>query len=569
MGHTKKELLKEVGKFVTQLSLHGVENVILSPGSRVAPLALAFARHPKIKARTVSDERSAAFIAYGIAQQTNKPVVIACTSGTAALNYAPAVTEAYYQRVPLIIITADRPTEWIDQWDGQTIRQQNIFGNHIKKNFQMPVDLSHNDAKWFRERITNDALLDAKSFPQGPIHINWPLREPFYPSKDENFDFSSSEVRVVQKLSSEPYLEENVWEKELLPLLSNAKKVLIIAGQGHYEEEVAEVLNQLPFPIVSDIISNYGSLDNAIIHQDVFLSPTKITELQPDILITFGMSVISKNLKLFIRNNKPREHWHLQESGDVPDPFLSLTKIINSTEELFFDQLSSIDFEERDFEDYLNIWKEADQKVKAQTPDFFDIIPFSELEVVNHLLNHLPENSVLHLANSMSVRYANFLGLERSDVDVYANRGTSGIDGSTSTAIGHAIANPNQIHFLLTGDLAFFYDRNAFWNNYLPSNLKILLLNNNGGVIFRMINGPVEQPELEEFFETDQKTSAKYLAEEYQCNFWEVNSREEFYDTFQSFIQQSDKICLYEVKSNKDISKNTFKAYKKEGIFIL
>ncbi|ANQ47974.1 2-succinyl-5-enolpyruvyl-6-hydroxy-3-cyclohexene-1-carboxylic-acid synthase [Flammeovirga sp. MY04] len=565
MSQHRKDLLVEVGNFVEQLYQKGVRDVVLSPGSRVAPLALAFARHPQINTKTVSDERSAAFIALGIAQQTNSPVAIACTSGTAALNYAPAVAEAYYQRVPLIVITADRPTEWIDQWDGQTIQQQNIFGKHIKKAYHMPVDLSHEDAKWYRQRIGAEAMCNALEYPSGPIQINWPLREPFYPEEGEQFIYESTPQSTREIIQSEPYLDQETWEEKLIPLFESNKKVLIIAGQQQRNDYIVEHLNQLNIPVVSDIISNYGSVDQAIIHQDVFLTPTVIEELQPDIVITFGMSVISKNLKLFLRKNPPKYQLHIQEAGEVPDPFQSLSTVIRSTPEAFFDQLS--DFELSFDDDFLNYWKEADDKVKANKTDFFDLLSFSELEIVNHLINELPKNAVLHLANSMSVRYANFIGLQRPDVDVHANRGTSGIDGSTSTAIGYAISDKDRPHFLLTGDLAFFYDRNAFWNNYLPSNLKVLLLNNQGGVIFRMIDGPTRQPELEEYFETEQRTNAHHLAKEFDVHYWGINSKEEFYFNYQEFLTKNDKPSIFEVFTNKNISKNTFKAFKKEGIY--
>ncbi|NLR94136.1 2-succinyl-5-enolpyruvyl-6-hydroxy-3-cyclohexene-1-carboxylic-acid synthase [Flammeovirga agarivorans] len=563
MSQHRKDLLVEVGQFVEQVYQMGVREVVLSPGSRVAPLALAFVRHPHIKTRTVSDERSAAFIALGIAQQTNSPVVIACTSGTAALDYAPAVAEAFYQRIPLIVLTADRPTEWIDQWDGQTIRQQNIFGGHVKKSFQMPVDLTHDEAKWYRRRIGAEALQKALDYPQGPIQINWPLREPFYPEEGEEFVYDSENAKAVKVIKSETYLDQDTWEEEILPIVQSVKKILIVAGQGQREDSIVESFNQLNIPVVSDIISNYGNATSAIIHQDVFLKAECIEALQPDVLITFGMSVISKNLKLFLRKNPPKYHIHLQEGGEVPDPFMALSTVVRSTPDAFFDQLSELEFDE----EYLEEWKSADEKVKANRIDFFELLTFSELEVVNHLLSELPENSVLHLANSMSVRYANFLGLERDDVDVYANRGTSGIDGSTSTAIGHAISDPDRTHFLLTGDLAFFYDRNAFWNNYLPKNLKVVLLNNQGGVIFRMIDGPTRQPELEEYFETHQRTSAKFLAEEFQCKYWEANSREEFYFSYDSFLNELENVSIFEVFTDKNISKNTFKAFKREGLY--
>ncbi|OHX65045.1 2-succinyl-5-enolpyruvyl-6-hydroxy-3-cyclohexene-1-carboxylic-acid synthase [Flammeovirga pacifica] len=565
MSQHRQDLLREVGNFVEQLYQKGVRDVVLSPGSRVAPLALAFARHPHINTKTVSDERSAAFIALGISQQTNAPVAIACTSGTAALNYAPAIAEAYYQRTPLIVITADRPTEWIDQWDGQTIQQQNIYGKHIKKAYHMPVDLSHDDAKWYRQRIGAEAMCQALEYPKGPIQINWPLREPFYPEAGEEFIYESTPQSRREILQSEPYLDDETWEEQLLPLFQENNKILIIAGQQQRDEYTVEHLNNLNIPVLSDVISNYGNVDNAIIHQDVFLSPNTFDELKPDVIITFGMSVISKNLKLFLRKNPPKYQLHIQEAGEVPDPFQALSTIIRSTPEAFFDQMSSKEVEGDDH--FLEVWKNADDKVKTNKTDFFDILSFSELEIVNHLINELPQNSVLHLANSMSVRYANFIGLQRPDVDVFANRGTSGIDGSTSTAIGHAIKSKDRTHVLLTGDLAFFYDRNAFWNNYLPDNLKVLLLNNQGGVIFRMIDGPTRQPELEEFFETEQRTNAASLAKEFDINYWGINSREEFYFSYQEFLNDSDKPSIYEVFTNKSISKNTFKAFKKEGLY--
>ena len=160
---------------------HGIENVIISPGSRSAPLTLAFARHENLNCKVVADERSAAFVALGIAQQTGKPVVLICTSGSAAYNYAPAIAEAYFQQIPLLVLTADRPPEWIDQLDGQTIRQNNIYGKHVKESYTLPVDLSHKDAIWHVGRIVSEAINLSKTYPFAPVHINAPFREPFYP----------------------------------------------------------------------------------------------------------------------------------------------------------------------------------------------------------------------------------------------------------------------------------------------------------------------------------------------------------------------------------------------------
>ncbi|GAA4852332.1 2-succinyl-5-enolpyruvyl-6-hydroxy-3-cyclohexene-1-carboxylic-acid synthase [Algivirga pacifica] len=548
--------LQPIADIVQLCALKGIKEAVLSPGSRCAPLTLGFVRHPDIHTRTISDERSAAFIAMGIAQQQDNPVAIVCTSGTAALNYAPAVTEAYYQHIPMLVLTADRPDEWIDQLDGQTIRQRDIFSNHIKKSYHLPVDYSHPEAQWYIQRSISEAINLSKEYPQGPVHVNIPIREPFYPEIDEQY-FFNPDLRNIEEHTFAPVMTKEHFAPYKTQLKSFSK-VLIVAGQTKGDQELGTILEQFPYPVCADVISNYSYLKNAIHHQDVFLG--KVDEaLQPDLLVTFGNSVISKNLKLYLRKYKPKAHWHIQEAGHVADTFQSLSSIIRCTPKSFFEQWATLN---HSTEEYLKDWKKWDEQVTTNMASFLKGQPFSELETVHDLLQALPENTQLHLANSMSVRYANFINLQnRKDITVFANRGTSGIDGSNSTMIGHSLAT-DYPNVLLTGDLAFFYDRNAFWNSYRKGNQKVLLLNNHGGVIFRMIPGPARQPELEDYFETPQQSTAQQLCEEFGIAYLHANSRDGLEELLPAFIA-SDQACILEVETDKAISKEVFQAFKK------
>ncbi|PWJ41972.1 2-succinyl-5-enolpyruvyl-6-hydroxy-3-cyclohexene-1-carboxylic-acid synthase [Sediminitomix flava] len=535
----------------------GVEKAVLSPGSRCAPLTLAFARHKDIETISISDERSAAFIGMGMAQQSGKPVVLICTSGTAAANYYPAIIEAYYQQIPLIVLTADRPPEWIDQLDGQTIRQQNIYANHIKRAFELPVDYEHPDAKWQIDRTVSDAINIAKSYPQGPVQINIPLREPFYPMEGETMDFDAP-FKHIEEEKGETILSESQWTSILDKLKD--KRILLVAGQQETDINFASFISQLPFPLASDIISNFHSCTNAIQHQDAFLGMEGAEKLQADIVISFGKSVISKNLKLFIRKHKPQEHWHIQEAGDVADTFQSLRKIWRVNPKYFFQELSKR-WNDSD-KSYLEQWQKVNTDFRSKIPTFFKEQDFSEFEAIYRSIEKCENNTQLHLANSMSVRYANMLSTLGKPLKVWANRGASGIDGSTSSMIGHSLIS-NEPQLLITGDLSFMYDRNALWNNYLKSNVKILMLNNQGGVIFRMIDGPARQPELEEYFETHQKRTAELTAKDAGLAYFSVNTREEFEENLVKWLHEKDAPAILEVFTDKALCKTTFGAFKR------
>ncbi len=565
-------LLQPIINLVNILAKKGVNHAIISPGSRNAPLTIALVRHPEIITKSISDERSAAFIAMGMAQNLKSPVAISCTSGSAAYNYAPAVAEAFFQEIPLIILTADRPKEWIHQHDGQTIFQTDIFGKHVKKSFEIGADYTQPDSVWYIERIINEAINLSKSYPQGPVHINIPLREPFYPSDNEEIVFNTN-PRLIEIEEIERTLNKTSWHN-ILNKFQEYERILIAGGQGDRNEELSKILQKLQdeFHVVclGDTISNLGF--EAISKHDIFLKPEN-ENLTPELLITFGKSFISKGLKTFLRKNKAIEHWHLQLDEHLIDTFQSLTKIIGLKPLDFFTKIyEDLDFEkfrtgeeERD-ETYKNDWLSQERKATIYLERFFNLAiyqeSFNEFAVIKKLMSSLPENAQLHLANSMSVRYANYIGVDfKKNIEVFANRGTSGIDGCVSTAVGQALTT-DKLVFLLVGDVAFFYDRNGLWNRYLPDNLRIIVLNNHGGGIFRIIDGPNKQAELEEYFETVQSMNAKNTAQDAGLDYYFANTNADFDSNLFYFLSDKGKSKLLEVETDSITNANIFKNFK-------
>ncbi|MEX2514167.1 MAG: 2-succinyl-5-enolpyruvyl-6-hydroxy-3-cyclohexene-1-carboxylic-acid synthase [Cyclobacteriaceae bacterium] len=529
---------------------NGIKEAILSPGSRCAPISLAFIRHPDIHCRTIPDERSAGFIAMGMAQQLEKPVVLVCTSGSATLNYGPAIAEAYFQQVPLLVVTADRPPEWIDQWDGQTIRQDQMYGKHVKGSFQFPDDSLHPDKAWHAQRICHEAIALSKSGPMGPVHINIPIREPFYPGAEETFDFTPGKA-TLEVIPGVPSLKEETWIKiknQLIPF----RKILIVPGQQKPDPVIKSLLVGLvennQAVVVTDTISNLTFRDS-IIHHDFFLhGASRTEELEPDLIISFGKSIISKSLKLFLRKSKAA-HWHLQAFGYVPDIYQRLSKIIQVKPEYFLQLL--IKEGNTLVLQFKNSWHHNNNKIRKRLPELMKLTNFGEFRALEILLPTIPENSRIHLANSMAVRYVNFLGMPMEDQEIICNRGTSGIDGSNSTAVGCTFTTKDPVT-LITGDMAFFYDRNAFWHQYNMPNLRIIVLNNHGGGIFRIIEGPAQLPEAKEYFETFQKLEANQLAAEMGFEYDQINTADALRNSLEKFYHPSLKPKILEIVSESE-----------------
>lgn len=477
----------------------GVRHAVISPGSRNAPLVIAFGKQPDIQCLQVIDERSAAFFAMGIAQQMHQPVALICTSGSAVLNYGPAIAEAFYQRIPLLVISADRPEEWIDQGEGQTIRQRDVLDPHLKKSVHLPRamdDLS----RWHGGRLINEAI-DATLLPTpGPVQVNVPFNEPLYGTTE-----LKEQVRLIAPMPVESFmLPDKGWR---VHQLSTSLKVMVLIGQGMWSDGMRKRLRELAalpqFTVFTEATSN---LDDAAFITCIDrtlegVNASNENDLKPDVLITFGGAIVSKRIKGLLRKWRPAQHWHVDAGQRYFDTYQSLTHDIAVAPHIFLAQLEG---QVKDNESlYGEAWRMVDARMREAHRAILKATPFCDLTVFEALLEHIPEGNDIHLANSTAARYAQLFDRERGH-RYFSNRGTSGIDGCTSTAVGAAFATDRPTT-LITGDVAFCYDSNAFWNDHLSPELKIIVIDNGGGNIFRYIDGPDMDPELLPWFESPHK----------------------------------------------------------------
>lgn len=515
----------------------GARYVVLSPGSRVAPLALTFLRNRLFKTIIIPDERSAGYVALGIAQVTQQPVVLACTSGTAALNYSPAVAEAFFQNIPFLVLTSDRPPELVGNLENQTIFQENIYGAHVKMQLSLNPEFYEN---WPELLNTINGLFNKSvSYQPGPVHLNIPFHEPFYP----NFDLPSANADLN---FSKPFSESHFESKKYVEQLIGKKRILVIAGLHRPNKNLISTLESFlsksNAAFIPDVCSNLHEVKDSIFHPDRILSEVDNALLKPDLLITFGNHIISKKLKNFLREAGLYDHWHITLSDHCPDPFFHLSAHLRTHPELFFESMEEIMGNQLGDPAYQEIWLKNNKNSFTTSDDF------SEEAVVDQVLKSLPANSILHLGNSMPVR--NVAAISLSDAPeglaVFSNRGTSGIDGCLSTAVGTAIATNKEV-FLIIGDMSFLYDRNGLWNNFLPGNLKVIILNNHGGRIFEKIPGPKEQPELEEFFVTYQPLRFKDTAKQHGCPYYICGRMEQLSDSIASLRKEKTKTAILEI----------------------
>ncbi len=523
----------------------GTRHAVMSPGSRNAPLTISFARNKEIKKWVIPDERSAGFIALGIAQQTKEPVVLCCTSGTALLNYAPAIAEAYYREIPLIVLSADRPPELIDQRDGQTIRQFEVLGNHVRSSVQLPVVSDPDFAKRYQADLIK-AIAYSLDLPHGPVHINVPFKEPFYPAPDQSLAFEPVPYTKTQVRSEQTAKK---W-----PDISAYKKILVLVGQHPKDAGLNRTLEQLAHK-VSIIRSPLNNLRVGINHTDLFVRDQ--LRLKPDLLITSGLSILSKNLKIFLRKYAPKHHLHFDPAGVHVDTFQTRPKLVNATLEAFLLSQPEI---EADLT-YIHTWDELTRKTNDALKAYFDTAKFSESAASWHLIRSVPSESVLHLGNSMPVRFADIFGVHKG-VETWCNRGTSGIDGCTSTAIGTTLVS-EKCNVLFTGDLSFLYDRNAFFHNYKVPDLRIIVLNNAGGGIFRLIEGSANLPELKTYFEASHNKTARYICAENKIEYLTATSLGEINSAMHDFYAPALRPKLLEVVTDPEVNQQSFNELKR------
>ncbi|MFK7774677.1 MAG: 2-succinyl-5-enolpyruvyl-6-hydroxy-3-cyclohexene-1-carboxylic-acid synthase [Saprospiraceae bacterium] len=543
----------------------GITKIVLSPGSRNSPIAIAFNRHPKIQCYVIVDERAAAFFALGMAQQTNQAVAIACTSGSAALNYAPAIVEAFYQRIPLVVLTADRPVEWINQGAGQTIQQRDIFKNYILKSYELTQEAKlKTEDIWFNDRQINEAINLAHFPKKGPVHINIPLREPLY-----GLAKKTNHIPKIQALVEiENTLPNAVFEK-LATTWNDSKKKLILCGLMEKNERLNEVLEKLDtdpsVTILTETTANLWSenFNPCIDRLITTIEKKEEKKFAPEILVTLGGAIISKKIKALFRKLQPKEHWHFDIAGEEMDTYQSLTKTIRTSPEYFFEKISEA--KKMVKSDFQKTWNDRNDHTRKRHHQFLKKVKFSDFKAYEIILKNIPTGSNFQMGNSAGVRYVQLFD-QRKDLTYNSNRGTSGIDGSTSTAVGAAVAS-GQPTTLVCGDLSFFYDVNGLWNSYLPANLRIIIINNSGGGIFRIIPGPSTSDELDEFFEVTQQRSAKPIAKMYNLNYQKADSVESLEKVLPKFYRKGKRAKILEVftprKSNDKILQSYFEFLKK------
>jgi 2-succinyl-5-enolpyruvyl-6-hydroxy-3-cyclohexene-1-carboxylate synthase len=515
----------------------GITNIIISPGSRNAPLTIGFASNPDFQCYSIADERVAAFFALGIAQQTRKPTVVVCTSGSALLNYYPALAEAFYSQIPLIVVSADRPQSKIDIGDGQTIRQENVFANHSLYNANLSETVSEENDIKINQAI--NTAIDKK----GPVHINAPFEEPLYETVSE-LSVNSTIFTAVK----EPQTIDTVALLECVSIWNLATRKLILVGEKEPntigEAAIEAFANDESVVVMTETTSNlyHPTFINNI---DTIITPfttEDFQEFQPEILVTFGGMVVSKRIKAFLRKYKPKYHWHI-DTLRAYDTFDCLTKHFEVQPNTFFKTFLPLTVKmESDYFTKMDAIKTLrDQKSEI----YLSKIPFSDLKVFEKVIQSLPRNSQLQISNSSAIRYAQLIPID-SSIEVYCNRGTSGIDGSTSTAIGAAVANAKMTVFI-TGDIGFLYDSNALWNNYTPKNFKIILVNNGGGGIFRILPGHSETPVFNTFFETSHNLTAEHLATMYGFNYSVADDEVSLTNALNSLYTDNNKPSILEI----------------------
>ena len=541
---------------------HQIKNIVFSPGSRNAPLVIGFNSDKYFEKKVLVDERSAAFFALGMAQQLKEPVAICCTSGSAVLNYAPAIAEAYYQKIPLFVITADRPAEWIDHGEGQSMRQNNVYKNFIGGSFNLPM-LDHPDALWQTGVMINEAIhitqLDSK-----PVHINFPFREPLYKTVAK----ASKTARKITHFKVEKSLEksqltilQNIW--------SNSSKKMIICGSLPKENELSQLLSELnkdsSVCVLSESTSNLYN-ENFICCIDrtlerIYGKP----EFIPETVITIGNSIISKKLKQLLRKYNPVNHWHIEDTNRAQDIFSSLTHFIPLVPCNFFKQFS-VNINPGSSSNFGTMWETEFHLSEKNHIAYLKNCQWSDLKA-HDLINSSIQSKKLNMqmGNSSSVRYIQLFS-NMSTINYNSNRGVSGIDGSSSTAVGAAKVTVEKT-LLVTGDLSFIYDQNSLWNDELPSNLKIIVINNQGGGIFNIIPGPKTTPYAKKHFETTHELSLEKIAATFKINYQCANNKNDATKSLDNILN-SNQMEILEFftgeSKNEEILNDYFSAIKKD-----
>lgn len=522
------------------LAAFGVESVVTSPGSRNAPLLMAVSRHGGLMTLSVVDERSAAFIALGITEISQRPVALICTSGTALLNYAPAVCEAYHKHLPLIVISADRPEEWIDQADSQTMRQPDALSNFVKLSVDMKAEPADEEQKWLYTRRLNEALDCALAGCPGPVHINIRISEPLT-AQAEYHNEQFHRISVVT-----PPEKVSTTTARALANDVRQKNILIVAGFGAPDaalNKAISTLGRLPNVVVlAESLSNQHSDDVLQVSDSLFsgISADKSAGFVPDLLISFGGAIVSAPLKRFLRQADIAEHWHVGTERNLIDTYRHLSTAIQISAPAFFPRFAgALNFLNKNcagISQFKKNWIDIANRRSVVLWHKLQAAPWNVATAIGHVIEAAPISGMnLQLSNGLAVRVASMSCLDKFH-RVDCNRGVSGIDGSTSTAVGASLAYKGGDTLLITGDMSFQYDLGALASNYLTSKLRIVLLNNGGGGIFKYIKTTRSLPEVDNLFRCHLNLDAKAIASAFGLQYHHADSYESLQDAVPAFF---------------------------------
>ncbi|MBT8183730.1 MAG: 2-succinyl-5-enolpyruvyl-6-hydroxy-3-cyclohexene-1-carboxylic-acid synthase [Eudoraea sp.] len=550
----------------------GIKDIIISPGSRNAPLTIGFTEDDFFNCYSIVDERCAAFFALGISQQIRQAVALVCTSGSALLNYYPAVSEAFYSDIPLVVISADRPQYKIDIGDGQTIRQEHVFENHIGYSANLKLDpkfdretakvgsLSPEEVQEFNEAEINAALLIATE-QKAPVHINIPFEEPLY----DTLKVPPVIPGVVVSANSKENTPGDL--ADFLELWNSSYKKMILVGT-HPPKAIAQPIlenlgNDKSVLVFTETTSNlhhpnfFPSIDSIIAPIEMMEDKDEhFRDLQPEILLTFGGMIVSKKIKAFLRKYPPKYHWHV-DAKKAYDTFFCLSRHFKMDASAFFSKF--LKDAKSNQSDYYQQWDARRSAYLARRELYLSEIPFSDLLAFSIIFKSIPISYQIQLANSSTVRYAQLFNMHPS-LTVFSNRGTSGIDGSTSTAIGASLYSSSPT-LLLTGDLSFFYDSNGLWNNYMRPDFRIIVINNGGGGIFRILPGKADTEKFETYFETVQNLCIERLCSFYDLEYSSAEDTEDLMRELPQFYQDSKRPKLLEIRTPRTINDNILLNY--------
>lgn len=534
-----------------------VTHIVISPGSRNAPLLIGASARAGLKKYIINDERTAAFTALGIAVASQKPVVLICTSGSALYNYAPAVAEAFYQHVPLIIISADRPHQWIGQ-DSQTVVQPSAISHIVKKYFDIPSQSSmqkegnqvfKTELDWYANRIANEAYLSAMTGVKGPVHINIQFETPF--NLTDTYKFRN--VRIIKNISNNYPIDFNQC-KEIAEYLFN-KKILLIAGQMPSNNKlnrcVAEFSKFENVAVFAEPISNLHLTPLNLMSDDVIEEYwDKKLSLHPDVIITLGGTLVSAQWKKFLKDCISCEQWSLGDVDHSIDSYMSLSRHYDADPCIFLGGVSSMFkylLRKGQFIKYKKFkekWLEISQQARLNQDKKKYVEEWSEKGALTTTLNFIPSSYNLFISNGQIIRNV-FNIINKLPHNIWANRGVSGIEGTNATAFGTSLVYKGPT-LLLTGDMSFSYNPQILEMIRLGGDLRIIVINNHGGGIFREIATTRELQCREEYFCSDPYLNLKELCSAYKWNYCKADSYETLNHSLQLLLNNPQS--LLEIK---------------------